>query len=182
MKKLGNVRPSGVLAVVAIVLAMGGSAIAGSAVTGKDIKNNSITGKDVKESTLKIEGAEGPQGPQGPAGEDGVDGTDGIDGEDAAKAFATVDVDGNLITARSSGVSSVTKTATGAYRVFFPSVAGCNAVASSMDAGIARVRAIDDAGAANPNSVLVNTYSLVDGSSYTTNTIQDRAFTLQHAC
>lgn len=90
-----------------------------------------------------------------------------------------MDADGNLVAARSAGVESSERTATGSYLVFLSgSTAGCNAVATSSDAGLARVRAIDDAA----NTVRINTYALVDGSSYTRNDILDRGFHLQVAC
>ncbi len=190
MRFIGSIKPTTVIAVIALVAACTGSAIAGKAISGKVIKDNSITGKDikkdsltgsdVKESTLALpegpRGAQGPQGPQGPQGAAGEPGTDAI------SHFAQVDADGNLIAARSGGIASATRTGTGAYRVFVTgSIAGCNAVATATDAGIARIRAIDDTGQ-NANSVLINTYSFVDGSSHTTNEILDRGFTVQIAC
>jgi hypothetical protein len=187
MKTIRSIRPGTVVAVIALLVAMTGSAVAGSAITGKKIKDSSITGKDIKsntitgddvnEGTLELpKGEQGPQGPQGPAGPAGAPGAS------AAKSYAEVDADGNLIAARSKGIESATRTGTGAYRVF-PTVptAGCNAVATTTSAGIARIRAIDNTGE-NANSVLINTYSLVDGSSFTTNTIQDRGFMVQIAC
>ena len=44
--------PSLVVAVVALVLALGGGAYAAATITGKDIKNGSITGKDIKKGSL----------------------------------------------------------------------------------------------------------------------------------
>jgi len=41
-----------VVAVVALVLALGGGAYAAATITGKDIKNGSITGKDIKKGSL----------------------------------------------------------------------------------------------------------------------------------
>lgn len=46
-------RPAMIVAVVALIAALGGSAYAGSKINGKQIKTNSITGKQVKEKTLK---------------------------------------------------------------------------------------------------------------------------------
>jgi len=57
---------------VAMFLALGGTALAGKLITGKQIKDSSVTGKDVKDGSLTakdIKGSiAGPQGPQGPAG------------------------------------------------------------------------------------------------------------------
>jgi hypothetical protein len=184
MKTIGSIRPTTVIAVIALIAActgtafatkaISGKAIKDNSITGKDIKKDSLTGQDVKESSLSLPA--GPRGPQGPAG------APGAPGADAVNYYATVDADGNLTGARSDGIESATRTSTGAYRVFVEgSTAGCNAVATTTDAGIARSRAITDDGE-NANSVLINTYSLVDGSSNTTNTIQDRGFMVQIAC
>ena len=52
--KLSRFRPSPamIVACVALVAAIGGSAYAASKINGKDIKSNTVTGKQVKESTL----------------------------------------------------------------------------------------------------------------------------------
>ena len=73
--------PGVVLGILALVIAMTGSAVGASLITGKQIKNSSITGKDVKNKSLTksdfkgsvrgargLTGAPGAQGPQGPAG------------------------------------------------------------------------------------------------------------------
>jgi len=184
MRRIASVRPATIVAVLALVVACTGSAWAGSKITGKkvkdssltskDIKDNSLTGADVNEGTLDL--PKGPQGAQGPAGPAGAAGAD------AVSYYAEVDADGNLVAARSSGIASASRTGTGAYRVYINgSTAGCNAVGSTTSAGIVRVRAIDNTGE-NANSVLINTYSLVDGSSFTTNTVQDRGFMVHIAC
>ena len=46
-------RPATIVAVVALIAAIGGSAYAGTKINGSEIKKNSITGKQVKEKTLK---------------------------------------------------------------------------------------------------------------------------------
>src|SRR3954452_4801249 len=45
--------PALVLAVVAVVLALGGTAVAAKKLTGADILNNSLTSADVKDRSLK---------------------------------------------------------------------------------------------------------------------------------
>jgi hypothetical protein len=70
-------RPSGsmVVALAALVLAMTGSAVAGSLITSKQIKDGTIQVKDISKSARKSlkgsRGATGPQGPQGPKGDPG---------------------------------------------------------------------------------------------------------------
>lgn len=43
-----------VIAILALVLSMGGAAVAGGMITGKQIKNNSVTSKDIKNGTLHL--------------------------------------------------------------------------------------------------------------------------------
>ncbi|MEO8106712.1 MAG: hypothetical protein ABI720_05280 [Actinomycetes bacterium] len=54
MKSILQHRPSPamVVAVIALVVAMGGTAVAGSLINGADIKKNTVTGKQVKEPSL----------------------------------------------------------------------------------------------------------------------------------
>ena len=54
MNMLKRLRPSPAMAValIALVVAMGGTAVAGSLINGGNIKKNTVTGKQVKESTL----------------------------------------------------------------------------------------------------------------------------------
>jgi hypothetical protein len=80
--------PAVVLAVIALCVALSGSATAALMITGKQIKNNSVAATDVKNGSLtgmdvrdksltandfsgSVQGPQGPQGspgPQGPAG------------------------------------------------------------------------------------------------------------------
>ena len=53
MKSRRLPKPATVIACIALVAALGGSAIAGSKINGKQIKKDSITGKQIKEKTLK---------------------------------------------------------------------------------------------------------------------------------
>src|SRR6478609_1004014 len=85
-------RPSGsmVIAITALVLAMGGSAVAASVITSKQIKDGTIQTKDLSKKALKAlkgkigatgaTGAPGPAGPQGPQGAQGVQGLKGDTG------------------------------------------------------------------------------------------------------
>ena len=70
-----------VVALIALSVAMSGSAVAASLITGKQIKNRSITSKDISRATMRsLQGRDGldgepgdtgPTGPQGPAGPPG---------------------------------------------------------------------------------------------------------------
>jgi hypothetical protein len=83
-----HLSPGVVLGVIAIVLAMTGSAIAASKITGAQIKDGTITGKDVKNRSLSaaklsdsamqaMTGDTGPVGPAGPTGPAGPQGPTG---------------------------------------------------------------------------------------------------------
>lgn len=75
---------SGLLAIVVVAMMVvgGGSAIAGSMITGKQVKNSSLTGGDIKNKSLSVsdlsqksrdalKGNVGPAGPQGQTGSQG---------------------------------------------------------------------------------------------------------------
>ncbi|WP_207792913.1 hypothetical protein [Nocardioides acrostichi] len=68
--------------VLAVLLAAGGGAAAGSLITGKQIKDGSLTGVDVKDHSLGVRdlSAKTKSKLTGPAGADGADGVDGADG------------------------------------------------------------------------------------------------------
>lgn len=97
-----RVRPVHGLVVAGLVLAMAGSATAGSLVTGKQVKDGSLTGKDVRDRSLTAkdlspdallggtagpagaDGLTGPAGPAGPAGDPGPAGPAGPQGDQGA--------------------------------------------------------------------------------------------------
>lgn len=81
MSKLKGMKPSGsmIVAMIALIAALGGTAYAAATISGKDIKNNTVTSGRIKNKTLKtkdlsdkarneLKGATGPAGPQGPVG------------------------------------------------------------------------------------------------------------------
>lgn len=64
-----------IVAFVALFVALSGSAIAASLITGKQIKNGTITKKDISKGTVRslrgldgLDGIDGKAGPAGPAG------------------------------------------------------------------------------------------------------------------
>jgi hypothetical protein len=104
MSKLRSVASPALIAVavVALVAALGGTAVAAKLISGKDVrngsltgvdlKNGSVTGADIKDKSLtakdfkgSIQGAQGPAGPAGPAGVAGPAGPAGPQGETGAK-------------------------------------------------------------------------------------------------
>jgi hypothetical protein len=80
MKRLLRHRPSSglVVAIVAVVLASTGSAIAASQITSKQIKNGTIQLADISKSARKsLEGGRGPEGAPGAPGPAGAPGAPG---------------------------------------------------------------------------------------------------------
>jgi hypothetical protein len=74
------------VAVLALFVALSGTATAAKLITGRQIAPNAITGKHVKDRSLSpsdFNGSlQGPAGPQGPAGAKGATGATGAKGDD----------------------------------------------------------------------------------------------------
>lgn len=112
--KLSLPSPAMMVAILALVVATGGSATAAVMISGKQIKNSSVTGKDVKNKSLTkadirgaVRGAPGPRGPQGPSAPHGGQGPKGDPGvAGSAAAYGTVSAAGAL--SNSKGIVSVT--------------------------------------------------------------------------
>jgi hypothetical protein len=92
-----RISPAIVVAVVALMAALGGTAVARTLITGKDIANDSITSRHVRNGSLQYDdlapsmrkamkepaaqqGPRGPRGQRGPQGEQGPQGPAGQDG------------------------------------------------------------------------------------------------------
>ena len=139
-----KISPGSLLGVIALFVALGGVAYAGSVINGNSIQNNSIPGKKlrngavtnvkVKANSLRANrltagaraqfstpGPPGPRGLQGPAGPHGAQGPHGPQGPaGTALAYAEVNagpVGGNpsFVAARTSGFTAVERTAGGRY-------------------------------------------------------------------
>jgi hypothetical protein len=105
-----RLRASHVLGVLALVLALGGTATAATLITGRDVKDGSLTGADVKDASIKSDniadgainsaklsdgvwnkiqrgdpGADGASGAQGATGSKGADGAAGATGATGAR-------------------------------------------------------------------------------------------------
>ena len=83
-----------VVAVIALLVAMSGSAVAASLITGEQIKDGTIQTKNISKTTrAKLAGpagAPGERGPAGPAGKNGRDGAPGISQVTVRRAEAEV--------------------------------------------------------------------------------------------
>jgi len=100
--KIRAITPATVIASLALLVSLSGTAVAGALITGANVKNNSLSGldilneslgsKDVRNGTLLPkdfkagslpagqQGPPGPVGPQGPAGPAGPQGAPGVSG------------------------------------------------------------------------------------------------------
>jgi hypothetical protein len=132
---LRKITPSGPLAVaiLALVVAMSGSAVAASLITSKQIKDGTIQVKDISKkargqlATKAAAGTPGPQGPAGPAGEAGAQGPKGDAGAQGEKgtqgapgeavAYANVKGDGTIEPGQSKGITNdmIDRTAEGVF-------------------------------------------------------------------
>jgi len=130
--------PAMLIALIALLAGLGGTAVAASLITGAQVKNSSLTGTDVKDKSLTKrdfrgsvrgpagpQGAQGPQGPQGPQGDrgaqgatgpqgtQGTQGTQGVQGAPgapgSAKAWVQVSGAGTIVAPKRFNITSVTK-------------------------------------------------------------------------
>jgi hypothetical protein len=136
MSRFRRYRPSGsmLVALLALVMATTGSAVAATLITSKQIKNGTIQTADISkkaQKTLKgktgatgpigaagaagTPGAKGDKGDKGDAGANGTNGTNGAPG--TARAYALSNGGGTMNAAKSKNVVGITKVATGAYCV-----------------------------------------------------------------
>jgi hypothetical protein len=141
--------PSGsmVVAVIALIMAMSGSAVAASLITSKQIKDGTIQTKDISKKALaslkarSATGAPGPQGPAGPAGPAGLAGQAGPKGDagadgqrgaagapGTARAYTLVSSNGLIDSGKSKNVVGITHPATGKYCVQLDPSIDANAV------------------------------------------------------
>jgi collagen triple helix repeat protein len=121
--------PAVILGVAALmILTTTGGAVAGSLITGKQIKDNTVTTKDIKNGTLTsqdlsstLTAAAGVPGPAGPAGspgakgdkgDKGADGTNGANGDVGPRGFSAWDQIPAGVTV--TGVVTVDASTTGA--------------------------------------------------------------------
>ena len=120
--------PAMLIALIALLAVLGGTAVAAGLITGAQVKNSSLTGKDVKDKSLTerdFKGSvQGPAGAQGPAGDQGVKGATGTPGTPgtpgapgSARAWVQVSSTGAIVAPKSFNITSVTKQGTGAYCV-----------------------------------------------------------------
>ena len=145
--KIRSLNPATVIASLALLFSLSGTAVAGALITGANVKNNSLTGidvknesigsVDVKNGTLRAidfkagtllagpQGPAGPAGPLGPAGPQGPAGPAGLNGVSGLEiVFATSPVDSlspKTVTATCPGGKKVVGGGGYAFNLGFPS-------------------------------------------------------------
>lgn len=86
LKETKRPRLATILAALALLIALGGTATAAGLINGKKIKNNTITGKKLKNKTITkkkiapatVKALKGQQGPKGDTGAKGAPGENGV--------------------------------------------------------------------------------------------------------
>ena len=111
---LGRVSPTMAVAMLALFVALGGTAVATTSalITGNQIKNGSITGLDVKNKSLTPRDFRGSvRGPRGLTGAQGAPGAAGASGAPgSAVAYARINADGTVDDANSKNVADANVT------------------------------------------------------------------------
>lgn len=154
--RLERFKPTGsmLVALLALVMASTGSAVAASLITSKQIKDGTIQTKDISkkaQAALKgnsgapgAQGATGPQGPKGDKGDPGTPGTNGINGTDGtngadgtARAYAQTALgNGSLVAARTKNFDGISKPGTGIFCVHLAPGTGIDPDATPALAGV----------------------------------------------
>lgn len=89
LKEIKRPRLATILAALALMVALGGTATAAGLINGGKLKNKSVAGKKLKNKTITknklapktikaLKGKQGAKGPQGPKGDQGVPGANGV--------------------------------------------------------------------------------------------------------
>jgi len=177
MSRIAKHRPSPalVVALIALFVALGGSAYAALVVTGKNVKNGSLTGSDLKNRS--VHGSK--------LGADSIGGgsiKESTLGPVQALAHSAVVTSAGVL-ARGRGIASVARTAAGRYQVIFDrDVRGCVYTATVGDvsaAGPGTGTTSVSSLAANPNGVDVRTVTYNAGGNPVN---ENRAFHLLVSC
>jgi hypothetical protein len=110
--KIRAITPATVIASLALLFALSGTAVAGALITGANVKNNSLSGLDILNESLGTNdvkngsllpkdfkagklpaGPQGPAGPAGPAGPQGLAGANGVSGLEIVNIATGMDSD-----------------------------------------------------------------------------------------
>jgi hypothetical protein len=127
--------PAMVVAVVALIMSLGGSAYA-LVVTGKQIRNNTVTGKDIRQRSLTGNDVRRDKLGGGSIKESSLAAVPGALVAHGGARYAVVSEGGQL--ARGRDISSVARTGNGRYQVIFNAdIRGCAYFATIGDTSAA---------------------------------------------
>jgi hypothetical protein len=162
--------PAMIVALVALFMAMGGSAYA-LVITGKSIRNGSITGKDVKNRTLTGSKGKADSWGGGSIKESTLSTVPSSVIAFGSARYAVVNAGGQAV--RSRSITSAARTGPGRYQVIFTSdVRNCAYFATPGDptaAGPPQNRDVSVASlASNINGVAVRTENSLNGNAVNT--------------
>ncbi len=171
--------PAMVVAVVALVVSLSGSAYAAFVITGKNIKNGTVTGKDIRNRSLRGSDIHHDSVGGGSIKESTLGTVPGAFLTVGAARFAVVNANGQAV--RGRDISSVARTSEGRYQVIFNgSVRGCGYYATIGDASASAPPSHSEISVSslgsNVNGVAIRTQNGGNGNQL------DRAFHLIVMC
>lgn len=128
--------PATIIALVALSAALSGGAIAGTLISGSQIRDHSIPAKKLTSEAMRLlrgsRGAKGPKGPAGPQGATGAEGPPGPKGDPGAPGtaatnlWAVVNPGGGLVRGKGVTGTSTEPDFSGDFVVAFDQdVSGC---------------------------------------------------------
>jgi hypothetical protein len=175
-----HLSPALVLACLALLVAVGGTSYAqvtlpANTVGTKQLKNGAVVASKVKARSLLARnfklgqlprGPQGAQGLPGAAGAQGPAGPAGAKGDPATRLFSSVrNTASGVELGPSSGVATLVRTGTGAYRLTFnQDVNNCAVLASPGSTGGAIADGRAAAASTGPREVTVNTFTGMDSN------------------
>jgi hypothetical protein len=171
--------PAMVVAVVALMVSLGGSAYAALTITGKNIKNGSVTGKDIRNHSLRGSDVKHDGIGGGSIKESTLGTVPGAFLAGGSSRFAVVNAAGQAV--RGRDISSAARTSEGRYQVIFNgNVRSCGYYATIGDASASAPPSHSEISVSslgsNVNGVSVRTQNGGNGNQL------DRAFHLIVMC
>lgn len=145
IQNIKNSKITTVLSVVALFIAIGGSATAANKlIHGKSIKPGTITAKQIKNKTITksklapaaVSALKGPQGPAGEPGEKGPAGPQGVAGPKVVNTYSVSKSTGNVAANEKVIVASLNNLPSGKYMVIAKSLMFAQSAGSTVRCSI----------------------------------------------
>jgi hypothetical protein len=175
--KIRSLNPATVIASLALLLSLSGTAVAGALITGAQVKDSSLTGIDVLNESLGTNDVKngsllpkdfkagklpaGPQGPVGPAGPQGPAGTQGPAGLAGAAGVSGLMLVSAVSASDSSTLKSVLATCPAGKKIVAGGGSAWVAGGISPPAEVALVASFPTAGSWRATAQEVNAYAAV---------------------